>query len=124
YYAHRLPHPLPMLLCTHPAPTHPHPLSLHDALPIFSALEGAPLARVDQPELSGVPDTVVAAASAMVASAQTPLARIQAIVSSLQDGYFSHGLEGDAPSLARHGAARLAAMVGQEAVLGDAEQYA
>ncbi|HLV05667.1 MAG TPA: transglutaminase-like domain-containing protein [Actinomycetaceae bacterium] len=92
--------------------------------PPVSALEGAPLARVDQPELSGVPDTVVAAASAMVASAQTPLARIQAIVSSLQDGYFSHGLEGDAPSLAGHGAARLAAMVGQEAMIGDAEQYA
>ena len=92
--------------------------------PPVSALEGAPLARVDQPELSGVPEQVVAEASAMVAAAETPLARVQAIVSSLQDGYFSHGLEGDAPSLAGHGAARLAAMVGEEAMIGDAEQYA
>ncbi|WP_413452748.1 transglutaminase domain-containing protein [Georgenia phoenicis] len=92
--------------------------------PPVSALEGAPLARVDQPELSGVPEMVVAEASAMVASAETPLARVQALVGSLQEGYFSHGLEGDAPSLAGHGAARLAQMVTEELMIGDEEQYA
>lgn len=91
--------------------------------PPVSALEGAPLARIDQPELSGVPDIVVAEASAMVASAQTPLARVQALVTALQEGYFSHGLEGDAPSLAGHGAARLAEMVTEDLMIGDAEQY-
>ncbi|WP_324651203.1 transglutaminase-like domain-containing protein [Georgenia sp. H159] len=91
--------------------------------PPVSALEGAPLARIGQPELSGVPDMVVAEASAMVASADTPLARTQALVSTLQEGYFSHGLEGDAPSLAGHGAARLAQMVTEDLMIGDAEQY-
>ncbi len=92
--------------------------------PPVSALEGAPLARIDQPELSGVPDMIVAEASAMIASAQTPLARVQALVSALQEGYFSHGLEGDAPSLAGHGAARLAEMVTEDLMIGDEEQYA
>ncbi|QDB78910.1 transglutaminase domain-containing protein [Georgenia wutianyii] len=92
--------------------------------PPVSALEGAPLARVDQPELSGVPEMVVAEASAMVAAAETPLARVQALVGGLQEGYFSHGLEGDAPSLAGHGAARLAQMVTDELMIGDEEQYA
>ncbi|PYG01641.1 Transglutaminase-like superfamily protein [Georgenia satyanarayanai] len=92
--------------------------------PPVSALEGAPLARVDQPELSGVPEMVVAEASTMVASAETPLARVQALVGGLQEGYFSHGLEGDAPSLAGHGAARLAQMVTEELMIGDEEQYA
>ncbi len=91
--------------------------------PPVSALEGAPLARIDQPELSGVPEMVVAEASSMIASAETPLARVQALVSTLQEGYFSHGLEGDAPSLAGHGAARLAEMVTEDLMIGDAEQY-
>src|SRR5690625_918641 len=60
----------------------------------------------------------------MVASAETPLARTQALVSALREGYFSHGLEGDAPSLAGHGAARLAAMLSEELMIGDEEQYA
>ncbi len=92
--------------------------------PPVSALEGAPLARVSQPTLHGVPDMVVAEASAMVAAADSPIARVQAIVSTLQEGYFSPGLEGDVPSLAGHGAARIAQLVTEDIMVGDAEQYA
>src|SRR5699024_8957807 len=51
-------------------------------------------------------------------------ARAQALASELQDGYFSHGLEGSAPSLPGHGAARLADMLTSEIMIGDEEQYA
>jgi len=99
-------------------------LATAPTVPPVSALEGAPLARVSQPTLEGVPDMVVAEASAMVAAADSPIARVQAIVSTLQEGYFSHGLEGDPPSLAGHGAARIAQMITEDIMVGDAEQYA
>ncbi|MEE6282399.1 transglutaminaseTgpA domain-containing protein [Georgenia sunbinii] len=92
--------------------------------PPASALEGAPLASVALPEPTGVPELVVGESSAMVASASSPLARVEAIVGELRSGFYSHGLEGDAPSLAGHGAARLATMFTDELMIGDEEQYA
>ncbi|MEE6295118.1 transglutaminase-like domain-containing protein [Georgenia wangjunii] len=92
--------------------------------PPVSALEGAPLAGVELPDVRNVPDVLTSAASQMVAEAETPLARTQALVTALREGFFSHGLEGDAPSRAGHGAARLAELLTAELMIGDEEQYA
>lgn len=95
---------------------------VHD--PPVSALEGAPVAGIALPELTGVPENIVGEASAMVASASSPLARVEALVNELRAGFYSHGLEGDAPSLAGHGAARIAQLFTDEVMIGDEEQYA
>ncbi|MHB1062945.1 MAG: transglutaminase family protein [Georgenia sp.] len=93
------------------------------ATPSTSALTGAPIARVELPP-AGYPDSAATAAGRLTSGATTPLARIQALEAGLQQGYFSHGLEGDTPSLAGHGAARIDALLTGEAMVGDAEQYA
>ncbi|KAE8763110.1 transglutaminaseTgpA domain-containing protein [Georgenia thermotolerans] len=91
--------------------------------PTDSELEGAPLAVVPLPA-ARYPEVAGTAAARMVADARTPLAQIRAIESGLQQGYYSHGLEGDTPSLPGHGAARIDALLGGEAMVGDEEQYA
>lgn len=92
--------------------------------PTASALDGAPTERVGLPVAEQVPDVVPAEAGRMVAEATTPFSRAQAIELALQEGYFSHGLEGDFPSLAGHGAARLTELFTAELMVGDEEQYA
>lgn len=102
-------------------------LTLHafpPPVPSDSALRGAPTAAMRQADLTGVPDTVAAAAEEFIADAASPAARAQALVGGLIEGYFSHGLEGEVPSVAGHGAARLAEMFTAEVMIGDEEQYA
>ncbi|MGO1583296.1 MAG: transglutaminase-like domain-containing protein, partial [Actinomycetaceae bacterium] len=91
--------------------------------PDIGSLEAAPVRDDALPEVA-VPDSVATEASVLAADATTTLARIQAVESGLRQGYFSHGLEGDTPSLAGHGAARLDAMLTGPAMVGDEEQYA
>ncbi|GAA1640313.1 transglutaminaseTgpA domain-containing protein [Georgenia ruanii] len=91
--------------------------------PTDSELEGAPLGEVPLPP-ARYPEVAGTAAARMLADARTPLAQIRAIESGLQQGYYSHGLEGDTPSLPGHGAARIDALLGGEAMVGDEEQYA
>ncbi|MFC7405982.1 transglutaminaseTgpA domain-containing protein [Georgenia alba] len=93
-------------------------------VPSDTALEGAPLAEVSQPETMP-PDVITAVGQTMAGDASTPIARIRAVEQALQQGYFSHGLEGEAPSLAGHGAARLDSLLGgDDPMVGDEEQYA
>ncbi|PFG41279.1 transglutaminase superfamily protein [Georgenia soli] len=92
--------------------------------PTNTELEGAPLADVPLPEVV-YPDVVTTVAAALTADASTSIARIQAVEQGLQAGYFSHGLEGETPSLPGHGAARLDSLLGgEDPMVGDEEQYA
>ncbi len=93
-------------------------------IPNDTALEGAPLADVSQPEVA-FPDVVATTGQRMAGDASTPIGRIRAVEQALQQGYFSHGLEGETPSLAGHGAARLDSLLGgDDPMVGDEEQYA
>jgi len=98
--------------------------SLPPRPPTDSALRGAPVAAINQAELTNVPDSLTIAASDFIADASSPAARAQALVGGLIEGYFSHGLEGEAPSLAGHGAARLGELLSADVMIGDEEQYA
>ncbi|MPV37182.1 transglutaminase family protein [Georgenia subflava] len=91
--------------------------------PSATQLEGAPLADVALPE-AVYPEAASVMAAQLTAEAGTDLARITAIERGLQQGYFSHGLEGETPSLPGHGAARIDELLGGEAMVGDEEQYA
>jgi transglutaminase-like putative cysteine protease len=90
--------------------------------PDLTSLAAAPVADVSLPPIT-IPDSLAIRAGELTVDASTTLARIQAVESGLRQGYFSHGLEGDTPSLAGHGSARLDAMLTGEAMIGDEEQY-
>jgi transglutaminase-like putative cysteine protease len=76
------------------------------------------------PDPENVPDPLREQAAEMVADATTPGEQALALESALTQGYFSDGLEGQAPSRAGHGADRLAAMLAADQMVGDDEQYA
>ncbi|MCL2454557.1 MAG: DUF3488 and transglutaminase-like domain-containing protein [Micrococcales bacterium] len=82
-------------------------------------------ADVVLPDDTGVPGSVVRQAEAVARSAGGAVEQAQSLASWLSEtGYFSHGLEGDAPSLAGHGAARMSRLVDAPPMVGDGEQYA
>ncbi|ACZ20525.1 Na+-driven multidrug efflux pump [Sanguibacter keddieii DSM 10542] len=70
-----------------------------------------------------VPDVVVERAKQVTANASSPAGAARAIETYLHDtGYFSHG--DDYPSLAGHSAYRMNLLLGDDLMVGDAEQYA
>lgn len=70
-----------------------------------------------------VPDVVVERAKQVTANATSPAGAARAIETYLHDtGYFSHG--DDYPSLAGHSAYRMNLLLGEDLMVGDAEQYA
>ncbi|WP_062385139.1 transglutaminase-like domain-containing protein [Demequina iriomotensis] len=76
------------------------------------------------PVPTSVPASLVQT-GASVAGDATGAERVAALADWLQEtGYFSHGLEGEAASLAGHGAQRLDALMTGEPMMGDDEQYA
>ncbi|TGO04386.1 transglutaminase-like domain-containing protein [Serinibacter arcticus] len=88
-------------------------------------LGGQVLSDVSLPPVNRPPDGLGAVAARLTEGATTDAAKVQALADGLsQTGFFSHGLEGDVPSEAGHGAARMALMVEDEEMIGDAEQYA
>jgi hypothetical protein len=83
------------------------------------------LANVTLPQNQSVPDAVGAFAATSTSSAQTPLARLNALSTVLSTkGFFSHGLSGDFASLPGHGAQRLTSFLSGTQIVGDDEQYA
>src|SRR5699024_6256984 len=77
------------------------------------------------PEPQNVPDAVGMLAADYAEDANSPYAKIEAVASALQNqGFFSHGLEGEVPSRPGHGEARLQGMLSAEQMVGDEEQYA
>lgn len=88
-------------------------------------LETASFADVTRPEQVGVPDAITTLATDLTAEAKTPLGQVTALRDWLvSEGYFSHGLAGDAPSLSGHGAVRLQELLQNAPITGDDEQYA
>jgi transglutaminase-like putative cysteine protease len=93
--------------------------------PSDTAVGSAAAAPVTLPEPQQVPPAVAEIAGELTAEAATPVARARALQAGLaEQGFFSHGLEGDPPSRAGHGADRIAALLGAEQMVGDEEQYA
>ena len=80
-------------------------------------------ARVPEPR--SVPDELTEALDGYVSGVDGPGAQLVAAVEGLRtQGYVSHGLEGEPPSLSGHGADRLARLFTEPVMVGDAEQYA
>ncbi|MFG6503456.1 transglutaminase domain-containing protein [Microbacterium sp. P05] len=95
------------------------------AVPSDEQLADVPFASVRMPKQEAVPTEFAEIASDMVADATTPIEQARALQQALaQDGFFSHGLEGQVLSRAGHGAERITALLGGEQMIGDDEQYA
>ncbi|MFJ6651581.1 transglutaminase family protein [Microbacterium sp. NPDC091313] len=82
-------------------------------------------APLKMPKQEGVPVDFAEIASDIVADANTPIEQVRALEQTLkQDGFFSHGLEGQVLSRAGHGAERIQTLLGGDQWVGDDEQYA
>lgn len=82
-------------------------------------------APLRMPEQEGVPTEFAEIASEIVADAATPIEQARALEQTLsQDGFFSHGLEGQVLSRAGHGAERISTLLRGDQWIGDDEQYA
>ena len=93
--------------------------------PIAADLEGQTISSLTMPPAEPVPEALAAQALRLTDGASTDVDRAKALADGLAaEGFFSHGLEGDVPSDAGHGLARLALMLDEEEMIGDAEQYA
>ncbi|PWD49493.1 transglutaminase [Serinibacter arcticus] len=88
-------------------------------------LSGEVFSETPYPQVTGVPDGLTAKAAQLMEGATTDVDRVQKLADGLAlQGFFSHGLEGDVPSAAGHGQARMALMIEAPEMIGDAEQYA
>lgn len=88
-------------------------------------LEGAEFGKVKQPRQENVPDEISGIAADVVAGALTPIEQVRALETYLsEEGFFSHGLEGEVHSRAGHGTERVTTLLGGDQMIGDDEQYA
>lgn len=96
------------------------------AVPSDEELATAVVADVVQPALERVPDSVAQRASSIASEAASPALVARAVEATLQQGWFSHGLEatGEYPSLSGHGSARVDELLTGPLMVGDGEQYA
>ncbi|MFG6444349.1 transglutaminaseTgpA domain-containing protein [Microbacterium sp. P07] len=99
--------------------------TLLPAQPSDEQLADVDFAPVRMPEQEDVPTDFAEIASDMVADATTPIEQARALQQALsQDGFFSHGLEGQVLSRAGHGAERISTLLNGQQMIGDDEQYA
>jgi len=91
-----------------------------------SDLADVPVATIDLPPVSNVPDIVAAKATELAGDAGTPIEQLRAIESALfTQGYLSHGSASDQrESSAGHGANRMKLLLERSQWIGDEEQYA
>ncbi|SDG43129.1 transglutaminase-like domain-containing protein [Microbacterium pygmaeum] len=95
------------------------------SVPDDGQLADQAFAPVKMPRSEDAPEGLADIASKAVADATTPVEQVRALQTMLsRDGFFSHGLEGEALSRAGHGAQRIATLFGSEQMVGDDEQYA
>lgn len=88
-------------------------------------LEGVPFGKVVQPRQENVPDDISSLAADAVAEARTPIEQVRALETFFsEEGFFSHGLEGEVLSRAGHGTERITTLLGGDQMIGDDEQYA
>lgn len=88
-------------------------------------LQAFDLSKITMPRLANVPQVVSGKAADMAGDGDTGVERAAAMEGILHEtGYFSNGKENEVPSLSGHGAARIAALLDADAMIGDDEQYA
>ncbi|GAA4373500.1 transglutaminase-like domain-containing protein [Paeniglutamicibacter cryotolerans] len=88
-------------------------------------LKGHGFSTLSLPQLANVPQAAAGKGAEFAGNASTALGRARGIEQMLKtSGYFSHGKQNEVPSLPGHGAARIAALLGAESMIGDDEQYA
>jgi hypothetical protein len=98
--------------------------SVPDAPAATAGLEKLSPGNVHQPELPVLPDALVAAADHASADKTSSGQKLQAVLEMLQAGYVSHSEGKEIFSRSGHSAGRLDALVQEEPMVGDAEQYA
>lgn len=98
---------------------------LPDQLPVTELDELTP-GDAAVPRLGEIPEELALYLEERVRTLTSPGERLVAMLDALQtDGYISHGLEDDEPpSRSGHGADRIAELVTEPQMIGDAEQYA
>lgn len=85
----------------------------------------APFGTVRMPKSENVPEELASLAAETVSEAETPLEQARALETFLsEDGFFSHGLEGEVISRAGHTSERISTLIGGDQMIGDDEQYA
>ncbi|MGO1318854.1 MAG: transglutaminase domain-containing protein [Galactobacter sp.] len=89
-----------------------------------AGLEALSPGEVSQSQLPVLPESLIAAADRATQNLDSPGEKLQAVLELLQAGYVSHADEGEVFSRSGHSAGRLDALVDEEPMVGDAEQYA
>jgi len=107
-----------------PAGTEYSTLSAPAAAPLRSGLSGLTPGTAVQPDLTQLPESLVAADAAQAPAEATPGAKLEASLRLLLDGYVSHGEDDEAPSRSGHSVERLDRLATRDPMVGDAEQYA
>ena len=88
-------------------------------------LKGDQFANVTLPATTNVPDAVQASAGQMAGAGTDPITAVRNLQRALStQGFFSHGLDGEAASRSGHTAERIAALLSADQMVGDDEQYA
>ncbi len=89
-------------------------------------LKSVPVATVELPPISNVPDIVAAKATELAGDAATPIEKLRAIETALSTlGFLSHGAASDQiASSAGHGADRMKLLFERNQWIGDEEQFA
>lgn len=94
-------------------------------IPSDDDLEDAAFAAIATPRISNVPEGLATIASEALDGDTRPVAEVNALATFLSaSGFFSHGLEGQAPSRSGHSQERISALIGGDQMIGDDEQYA
>ena len=88
-------------------------------------LSSTPVDRVQLPVPARIPDAVKTAAGKFTENATTTYDKVAAIRKGLADqGFLSHGTEGEEVSASGHGLDRLTRLLGDKEMIGDQEQFA
>ncbi|QTE28994.1 transglutaminase-like domain-containing protein [Pengzhenrongella sicca] len=88
-------------------------------------LTGQQFATVTLPATTNVPDAVQASAGELAGAGTDSITAVRNLQTSLStQGFFSHGLEGEAVSRSGHTAERIASLLSADQMIGDDEQYA
>jgi hypothetical protein len=88
-------------------------------------LGDAEFGSVRMPKNAKVPEELSTLAGEITADAETPAEQAQALADHLsEEGFFSHGLEGEVISRAGHTSERISTLIGGDQMVGDDEQYA
>ena len=88
-------------------------------------LADAEFGSVRLPKHENVPEDLSTLAGEIISEAETPVEQVQALATYLsEEGFFSHGLEGEVISRAGHTSERITTLISGDQMIGDDEQYA